>query len=319
MLFTTPIYRKLESFIFLYIYTYGHIQYQDLDMLYDRGKRACSLDGDADRVVFHFFDDDGEWHLLDGDKMACLFADFLSEKLRILDLTSEISLGVVQTAYANGGAQEYLKQKRVLVSIAKTGVKYCHHKALDYDIGIYFEANGHGTILYKDHVIDRLHAMESNTAMMSDEKKKVAWSHLMGAYQLMNQATGDALSDLLLAEVVLIHREWSIQNWHAIYRDLPSRQTKVKVHDRTLVKTSEDEMHVLAPAALREAIDALYVGKESKHHARAFVRPSGTEDAVRVYAEDETEAAADALALKVAKAVHQHAGGLGDEPTSFVA
>lgn len=27
-----------------------------------------------------------------------------------------------------------------------TGVKHLHHKALDYDIGIYFEANGHGTV-----------------------------------------------------------------------------------------------------------------------------------------------------------------------------
>jgi len=32
------------------------------------------------------------------------------------------------------------------VSITKTGVKHLHHKALDYDIGVYFEANGHGTV-----------------------------------------------------------------------------------------------------------------------------------------------------------------------------
>ena len=29
-----------------------------------------------------------------------------------------------------------------------TGVKHLHHKALDFDIGVYFEANGHGTVLY---------------------------------------------------------------------------------------------------------------------------------------------------------------------------
>ena len=29
-----------------------------------------------------------------------------------------------------------------------TGVKYLHHAAKDYDIGIYFEANGHGTVLF---------------------------------------------------------------------------------------------------------------------------------------------------------------------------
>ena len=36
--------------------------------------------------------------------------------------------------------------QKVPVACVPTGVKYLHHKALDYDIGIYFEANGHGTV-----------------------------------------------------------------------------------------------------------------------------------------------------------------------------
>ena len=46
--------------------------------------------------------------------------------------------------------------------------------------------------------------------------------------------------------------------------------------------------------------------------ARGFVRPSGTEDVVRVYAEAATEEAADALALALAKCIHQLAGGVGE-------
>lgn len=30
----------------------------------------------------------------------------------------------------------------------KTGVKYLHSRALQYDVGIYFEANGHGTTVF---------------------------------------------------------------------------------------------------------------------------------------------------------------------------
>ena len=47
---------------------------------------------------------------------------------------------------------------------------------------------------------------------------------------------------------------------------------------------------------------------------RACVRPSGTEDVVRVYAEAAEQAAADALAAAVARAVHDHAGGVGARP-----
>ena len=48
---------------------------------------------------------------------------------------------------------------------------------------------------------------------------------------------------------------------------------------------------------------------------RAFVRPSGTEDVVRVYAEATTQEAADKVALNVARQVHKVAGGVGEQPS----
>jgi phosphoacetylglucosamine mutase len=68
------------------------------------------------------------------------------------------------------------------------------------------------------------------------------------------------------------------------------------------VLTSNAERTCTSPAGLQGAIDAL-VG-DSKVR-RSFVRPSGTEDVVRVYAEAATQAAADELADSVAAAVSQ--------------
>jgi phosphomannomutase len=62
---------------------------------------------------------------------------------------------------------------------------------------------------------------------------------------------------------------------------------------------------------LQDAIDKLVAAVP---HGRAFARPSGTEDAVRVYAEAETKAAADQLAIDVARAVYDMAGGVGQRP-----
>ncbi|RHZ22041.1 hypothetical protein DYB37_008906 [Aphanomyces astaci] len=233
----------------------------------------------------------------------------------LVDAFKQLTSGVdPKTAYANGGAHAYLKAKHIPIGLAKTGVKYCHHKAMEFDIGIYFEANGHGTVMVKDHVIDRLQKLET---AVDDPKKKAAVSQILAAYQLINQAVGDALSDLLFVEVLLLQQNWTIQHWNAIYNDLPSRQTKVKIADRALVKTTDDETACLAPEALKDAVDALVAAAGPR--ARAFVRPSGTEDAVRVYAEAQTEAAANDLALRVAQAVHAHAAGVGDAPTAFVA
>ena len=56
------------------------------------------------------------------------------------------------------------------------------------------------------------------------------------------------------------------------------------------------------------------IGHTGIPSGRAFVRPSGTEDVVRVYAEASSQEAADKLALEVARQVHRVAGGVGDQP-----
>lgn len=43
------------------------------------------------------------------------------------------------------------------------------------------------------------------------------------------QTIGDAISDMLLIEAILAIKGMTIQQWDAIYTDLPNRQLKVKV------------------------------------------------------------------------------------------
>ena len=74
-----------------------------------------SFDGDADRVVFHFEDEKGQFHLLDGDKIAVLVSSFIQEELRHIDPEEQaVKCGVVQTAYANGSSTLYLKVRLFL-------------------------------------------------------------------------------------------------------------------------------------------------------------------------------------------------------------
>ncbi len=76
-------------------------------------KYVASLDGDADRIVFHYKDDRGRLVLLDGDKIAVLVSSFLQEEILTLSTAvpeaKYIRCGIVQTAYANGSSTNYLK------------------------------------------------------------------------------------------------------------------------------------------------------------------------------------------------------------------
>ncbi|XP_072528813.1 phosphoacetylglucosamine mutase [Salminus brasiliensis] len=274
----------------------------------EAGERCCSFDGDADRIVYYYNDSAGSFHLLDGDKIATLISTYLKELLIQAGLNLQIA--VVQTAYANGSSTRYLEDiLKVTVYCTKTGVKHLHHAAQMFDIGVYFEANGHGTVLFSKKAEEQIQQLTQDSNV--SKAKKRAAKLLKNTINLINQATGDAISDMLIIEAVLAIRGMTVQEWDSIYTDLPNRQLKVKVSDRCVIDTTDAERRAVTPAGLQDAIDAL-VKKYTK--ARAFVRPSGTEDVVRVYAEANTQESADDLAHEVCLAVYRLAGGVGDVP-----
>jgi len=278
-----------------------------LVMPQDELVRFASFDGDADRIVYFCQEKDGRLRLLDGDKIATLFAMFIKKQLALLpaDVSSGVTIGCVQTAYANGASTAFIKNTvQVPTPVAKTGVKFCHHKAVEYDVGIYFEANGHGTVLFKQSMIEMLKKVPIDSL---NAEQQLALRRLLLLEQLINQATGDAMADFLAIEAILMVEDMNLDGWNGLYSDLPSRQLKCKVADRSVIITSEDETRVLEPEVLQNAIDKVVAMFEC---GRAFVRPSGTEDVVRIYAEAMTSSLADELAELVRKAAFDHAGGI---------
>jgi phosphoacetylglucosamine mutase len=189
---------------------------------------------------------------------------------------------------------------RLPVTCTPTGVKYLHHAAQKLDIGVYFEANGHGTAIFSQNTLNTIAAYEPKSPSEAENL-----SILRACINLINQAVGDALSDFLLVEVVLSHKRWGPQEWLATYPDLPNRLSKVLVNDRNVFKTTDAERRLVKPEGVQALIDA-EVKKFTR--GRSFARASGTEDAVRVYAEAGTKAEAEDLAKKVVEIVRRVGG-----------
>jgi len=303
----------------------------------------ASLDGDADRIVFHYQSNNQHeklFRLLDGDKIAVLVSAFLQTELNAMsEIVTEVNnlrSGVVQTAYANGSSTSYLKDVvKSEVVVAKTGVKYVHAVAKEkFDIGTYFESNGHGTILFgsrfyrimeKAKAFFEKHNLNSggnniSNYSLKEARARTAYHRLSFLPILVNQSVGDALSDLLLVDAILHLKQWSLVDWDKIYNDMPSKQLTVRVKDRSLIKIDQrDESKVLLPSDFQPALNAIIqsASKSSRNKSppsRAFARPSGTEDVVRVYAEAPTKSDADILATEAAILVHSLCNGVGDLP-----
>ena len=83
------------------------------------GVQCASLDGDADRLMF-FYNNSGKFQMLDGDRIAILCAVFFNELVAAAGL--KMNLGIVQTAYANGGSTKCLEKLGASVYILRAPV-----------------------------------------------------------------------------------------------------------------------------------------------------------------------------------------------------
>jgi len=279
---------------------------QNFSVETDVGKRCCSMDGDADRLVY-FVPGSPCLQLFDGDRIAALAASYTRELIDRVPALQGLTMGIVQTAYANGASTAYLKQSGVDVVLTPTGVKWLHEAAHQFDVGVYFEANGHGTILFSPRATQAIEDEMMRNNNGNGKSSTTALTRLVAMKRMVNQTVGDALSVMLLCEAVLRCKSWSLDDWATMYEDLPSRQLKVKVQDRTVITTTNAETICVTPKGVQPAIDAVVAKYAS---GRAFVRPSGTEDVVRVYAEAESQDATEQLAREVAEIVRTMCGGI---------
>ncbi|XP_075532667.1 phosphoglucomutase 3-like protein nst [Dermacentor variabilis] len=274
----------------------------------DVGVRCVSFDGDADRVIYFYHDENFVFHLLDGDKIATLVASYLKELLDAAMLS--LNMVIVQTAYANGSSTNYITNVLKLpVKCVPTGIKHLHREAQKADIGIYFEANGHGTVLFSEKAQQAIQELANDSNQYAERQQ--AAKKLLHTMDLINQTVGDAISDMLLVETVLHAKGICAPEWNSFYAELPNRQLKIHVANRNIITTTNAERRCLSPSDLQPAIDQLVQGY---HSGRAFVRPSGTEDIVRVYAEASTQDGANKLAYEVGMKVYELAGGIGEKP-----
>jgi phosphoacetylglucosamine mutase len=217
-----------------------------------------SFDGDADRVVF-YYEKEGKFNLLDGDYISALYLKCILE-----ELTADITIGVIHTAYTNSGYLDYIKnlnRDNVSIVCAATGVKNLHHEALKFDIGIYFESNGHGTILINNN--------------------QITTNYLDIIKQLNNKVVGDAISGLLCILYSLHYLNISKEEWYNFFKKKPSLLLKKEVNDKDIYITTKDQKKLINPKIIQDKLDDIM----AKDNCFIFIRASGTEDIVRVYIE----------------------------------
>lgn len=215
-------------------------------------KLGVSFDGDADRIIC-YFEENNKMFLLDGDHISALILYYLIDVLKI-----NLNINVICTGYSNGAFIDFCKGKGINTRCCPTGIKHLDKKARNGDIGLYFEYNGHGTCLFNNC-----------TAKVNFLK------------QVFNQVVGDAIGTLAAILFILNETNMSLMDWHKLYDKRNCLIAKVKVKNKSIYKTDSLGTTLLQPYKIALDLKNILNGI----NIRWFVRPSGTENIVRIYVE----------------------------------
>lgn len=326
------------------------------------GKKCCSFDGDADRIVYFYVEENNDVpvesttrnnsaealgtqdnaiekgyrevtandsthvKVLDGAKIIALLLKFIVNILSQINMEKANSLGdkehikkldlsVIQTAYGNSACINYIKHVKeqaekkyeifkyidINVKYTKTGVKYVERHVRHSSVGIYFEPNGHGTIYTN---IKQVNEWAQKLHILDD----VFFMALQKYLLCFIPANGDALVDFLLIELTLKFLDFTLPQWNSFYQALPFSFLNLKCKKADLQNFeahAEHEKYLLKPRCLQKKIEEIVFQIDSKY-GRCFVRPSGTEHLIRIYAEARTAEKAQEIINQVKLAVQEY-------------
>jgi phosphoacetylglucosamine mutase len=237
----------------------------------DSKRLSVSIDGDADRAVFYYYDDT-HIDIFDGDYLSLLILRYVVDAIDGKHV-GVLRIGVVHTGYANGGfLQEIDNIKNMTkpnITITRvcqpTGVKHLIRVSEDFDISIYFEPNGHGSVV------------------VNNQEICTVYPKIRALKELFNDCIGDAVMNIIGIKYIIDQQNMQIQTLKNLFVKRDSKTVKIHVADKNKYVTSFCQTKLLQPIEVADSLDRIV----EKSGCRIFVRPSGTEDVLRLYVEND--------------------------------
>lgn len=65
----------------------------------------------------------------------------------VIKYSKDLDFIAIMTQYSNFGAEKFFNKIKVPVIRTPTGVKHTHHEAVKHEMAVYYESNGHGSLI----------------------------------------------------------------------------------------------------------------------------------------------------------------------------
>ena len=274
----------------------------------NKGIVLGTLDGDADRNLMFRLNENNELEVIDGDKFAALKVKVLQKYMEEAGLDSKFQVGVAQTVLANMGSSAFYKRTGITPMETAVGDKYVREAAVnwikDKGVAVYYEAAGHGAIVFSDEYIDAVNQLPDSRAK----------GILQAIIKMQNKAGGDGIQNLLLFKALMELEGLNFDNLNDpefLYPEIPKIEMELKVKHKENV-TSVDNLgkELTGPEDIVEAV-AKWQERLGDEY-RIIVRYSGTSPKVRVQVDGPDTGLIEEAAYDLMQAIYDSPNVVGD-------
>lgn len=224
-------------------------------------------------------------NIINGDILSILFGFYIQDIC--INIDYKVEIGIIQTVCTNGATTKFIKKHLPLINIVCTSIDIfnINCELEKFDICIYFESNGNGTILFNLKFIKFLETNNNNKYILK----------LLLLNKLINENNNE-ITDMFIENILLIFK---VNKLIKMYIELPCKTTIFKI-DSSLFKTFDFDKKCSHPFGFQDKIDSI-LNKNASYpinfvnntkltnykcsNARAFVIPNINEDTVRIYVE----------------------------------
>ncbi|MCD6459082.1 hypothetical protein J7L67_00250 [bacterium] len=273
-----------------------------------KGVVLGTLDGDADRNLMFRLNEDNQLEVIDGDKFAALKVAVLQKYMKAAGLDDRFQVGVAQTVLANMGSSAFYKRHGINPMETAVGDKYVREAAVnwikDKGVAVYYEAAGHGAIVFSDDFINSVNQLSPSRA------KDI----LQAIINMQNKAGGDGIQNLLLFKALMELEGLDFDKLNDpqyLYAEIPKIEMELKVKHKENV-TSVDNLgkELTGPEDIVEA--AKKWQEKLGDQYRIIIRYSGTSPKVRVQIDGPDTALIEEAAYDLMQAIYDSPNVIGD-------
>ena len=258
--------------------------------------KSASLSSDLGSIIYYIDDNNNlnkneKIKIIKGEKIIILYCkilnfliDSFSKNLKI-KFYEMIKMGIITSLYSNMAFISFCEKNlnNYKLSCVKTGNKNLQKESKKFDISICYEYNGQGSIYINDELSIKFGKL---SCLIETSKDSQIIELFQNFITLFNSTTCDGISNLLIIESILKLMNLSLKDVYNFYEEKPYKMIDIEIKEKNKYLNNDDGSKLIEPKEIQKKIDEI----TSKYkNSRILIRPSETEECLRVYIESDND------------------------------